>query len=168
PQVSDAVVVAREDSPGDKRLVAYVIRRDAESDSDLAASARSYLLQYLPEHMVPIAFVQLRAFPLTPNGKLDRKALPAPEGEAFARRAYEAPMGPVESALAAIWSELLGVEHVSRHDSFFALGGNSLLAVRMIDGLRRLKIHLDLHHLFSAASLSELTKSAIEYEETEL
>ncbi|OAQ22233.1 hypothetical protein K457DRAFT_1882607 [Linnemannia elongata AG-77] len=76
--------------------------------------------------------------PLTPNGKLDRRALPAPDDEAFARRTYESPQGEIETALARIWAELFKIEQISRHDSFFALGGHSLLAVQMIERLRRL------------------------------
>ncbi|WP_387696236.1 phosphopantetheine-binding protein, partial [Photorhabdus sp. RM157S] len=88
------------------------------------------------DYMVPAAFVRLDAFPLTPNGKLDRQALPVPDQNAFARKVYQAPQGEIETALATIWSELLEVEQISRHDSFFALGGHSLLAVRMIEHLR--------------------------------
>ena len=86
--------------------------------------------------MVPAAYVVLDRLPLTPNGKLDRGALPAPEDEAYARGAYEAPLGEVEETLAAIWSDLLGVERVGRHDNFFELGGHSLLAVRMISRMQ--------------------------------
>ncbi|WP_340622360.1 phosphopantetheine-binding protein [Xenorhabdus siamensis] len=103
----------------------------------MANSLRAHLSAVLPDYMVPTAFVRLDAFPLTPNGKLDRRALPAPDEEAFARQVYEAPQGETETTLAAIWRELLGIEQISRHDSFFALGGHSLLAVRMIERLRQ-------------------------------
>lgn len=168
PLVDDAVVILREDAAGDERLVAYLLRDDSEIVPDLALSLRSFLTERLPEYMIPAAFVPLLAFPLTLNGKLDRGALPPPEDTAFARQAYEAPVGPIEAALATLWSEVLGVEGISRHDSFVALGGNSLLAVRLVDGLQRFNIHLDLHRLLSAASLSELSQSATEYEEIEL
>ncbi|KAG0323428.1 hypothetical protein BGZ97_004058, partial [Linnemannia gamsii] len=138
PQVREATVLALgEDS--EKRLIAYVV---AEPDEQLASTLRAHLTTRLPEYMMPAAFVRLDALPLTPNGKLDRRALPAPDDEAFARQTYEAPEGEIETTLAAIWSELLGLERVSRHDSFFALGGHSLLAVQMIERLRRLGLKL--------------------------
>jgi amino acid adenylation domain-containing protein len=129
PDVREAVVMARDDGHGGLRLVAYVV-----GDAD-AGTLRQFLSGRLPEYMVPAAFVALTSLPLTPNGKLDRRALPAPDGEAFAREAYEAPQGGVEEMMAAIWSELLGVSQISRHDSFFALGGNSLLAIKLINKL---------------------------------
>ncbi len=131
PAVREAVVLALGDG-ADKRLVAYVV---AEHDEQLIGAIRAHLSTRLPDYMVPAAFVALDAFPLTPNGKLDRRALPAPDENAFAREAYEAPRGEVETAVAAIWSELLGAERVGRHDSFFALGGHSLLAMRLAAAL---------------------------------
>ncbi|EQB97863.1 hypothetical protein B738_28397, partial [Photorhabdus temperata subsp. temperata M1021] len=122
PAVREAAVLALGDGP-DKRLVAYVA---AAAEDGLVNSLRTRLSALLPDYMVPAAFVRLEAFPLTPNGKLDRRALPAPDEAAFARQAYEAPQGETEAALAAIWRELLGIEHISRHDNFFALGGHSL------------------------------------------
>ncbi|MBN5132552.1 amino acid adenylation domain-containing protein, partial [Stenotrophomonas maltophilia] len=108
--VGEAVVIAREDTPGDKRLVGYLVAQ-AEHAPD-AASLRQQLQKSLPEYMVPSAFVQLAALPLTPNGKLDRAALPPPDQAAVASQAYEAPVGDVEQAIAAIWQELLGLERV--------------------------------------------------------
>ena len=112
PAVREAVVVAREETAGDKRLVAYVTTDEARRRRSLVATLRQHLAEQLPEYMVPAAFVRLEALPLTPNGKLDRKALPAPDGEAVVQRAYEAPQGEVEETLAALWRELLGVERV--------------------------------------------------------
>ena len=126
--VREPVVVAREDSSGDKRLVAYYV-----SDVNIAPEAlRAHLLAKLPEYMVPAAFVRLDLMPLTHNGKLDRKALPAPDSRAYALDAYEAPAGPVEEKLARIWAGLLRLDRISRNANFFDLGGHSLLAVRML------------------------------------
>ncbi|HEV7367535.1 amino acid adenylation domain-containing protein, partial [Arenibaculum sp.] len=150
PGVREAVVLAREDQPGEKRLVAYTT-----GETDLA-SLRRHLSSTLPEHMVPAAYVRLDALPLTPNGKLDRKALPAPDGDAFTVQAYEAPSGPVEEALARIWAEVLGLERVGRHDDFFDLGGHSLLAVRVLERMRREGLHGDVRMLFAAPTLSGL------------
>ncbi len=155
PAVSESVVLALGQGQ-DKRLVAYVV---APADEGLANSLRSHLSAILPDYMVPTAFVRLDAFPLTPNGKLDRRALPAPDGEAFARQVYEAPQGKTEIALATIWRDLLGIERISRHDSFFALGGHSLLAVRMIERLRHLGLTLAVRDLFQSPVLSELSQT---------
>ncbi|SCX72481.1 amino acid adenylation domain-containing protein, partial [Pseudomonas sp. NFACC32-1] len=152
--VREAVVIAREDEPGDKRLVAYVLSRDGVALS--AAQLRGELLGSLADYMVPSAFVMLDAFPLTTNGKLDRKALPAPDSQAYARRSYEAPVGQVETTLAALWAELLGVEQVGRHDRFFELGGHSLLAVKLIERMRQLDLDPDVRVLFGQPTLATL------------
>ncbi|WP_339367599.1 amino acid adenylation domain-containing protein, partial [Photorhabdus luminescens] len=149
PAVSEAVVLALDDGQ-DKRLVAYVA---AEADEALVNRLHTHLSMVLPDYMVPAAFVRLDAFPLTPNGKLDQRALPAPGEEDFARQVYAAPSGEMETTLAAIWRELLGVERISRYDNFFALGGHSLLAVRMINRITALGIELPLSTLFTFPSL---------------
>ncbi|WP_235570028.1 non-ribosomal peptide synthetase, partial [Lysobacter sp. Root916] len=132
--VREAVVLAREDEPGDKRLVAYLT---ADTGADLSvAELRTRLSAQLPDYMVPSAFVVLDAFPLTPNGKLDRKALPAPDATSLMRREYEAPQGEIEQELAEVWQSLLNIEQVGRHDHFFELGGHSLLVVAMTTRLR--------------------------------
>ncbi|MCF7696854.1 amino acid adenylation domain-containing protein [Mycetohabitans sp. B2] len=154
-QVREAVVLALGDD-SKKRLVAYVV---AEANDALSGTLRAHVSASLPEYMVPSAFVRLNTLPLTPNGKLDRRALPAPDAEAFAHQAYEAPQGKLETTLAQIWSELLGVEHVGRHDSFFALGGHSLLAVQMIERLRRLDLTVSVRTLFNTPTLSKLAQS---------
>jgi thioesterase domain-containing protein len=128
--VREAVVIAREDVPGDKRLVAYLVAD--HPPTDLVGELRTLLRASLPEYMVPAAFVLLEALPLTPNGKLDRKALAAPDAAAYAARGYEAPVGDIETALAQIWCDVLKLERVGRHDHFFELGGHSLLIVRLI------------------------------------
>ena len=101
--VAQSVVLAREDTPGDKRLVAYVAAPQAAAD--LGEQLRAHIRASLPEHMMPSAFVVLEKLPLTPNGKVDRKALPAPDGAVYARRGYEAPRGEVEEKLAGIWDD---------------------------------------------------------------
>ncbi len=150
--VRDAVVIAREDQPGDKRLVAYVI---AERELG-AAELRDHLLLSLADYMVPSAFVLLDTFPLTTNGKLDRKALPAPDADALARRGYAAPQGAVETAIAAIWQELLKLDKVGRDDNFFELGGHSLLAVKLIERMRQVDLSADVRVLFGQPTLAAL------------
>ncbi|MGR9404813.1 non-ribosomal peptide synthase/polyketide synthase (plasmid) [Rhizobium leguminosarum] len=162
--VREAVVVARQDRAGDKRLVAYVVAKttDGSAEADgagLAASLRAHLGGLLPDYMVPSAFVRLEALPLTVNGKLDRKALPVPDDDAYARRAYEAPQGEIETLLAGIWAELLGVERVGRHDNFFELGGHSLLAVQMMERLRRLSLGVEVRTVFAKPMLADLAAS---------
>jgi thioesterase domain-containing protein/aryl carrier-like protein len=105
---------------------------------------------------VPAAYVVLPALPLTANGKLDRKALPAPEGDAFAQRAYEAPHGEIERALAEIWCELLNLERVGRRDNFFELGGHSLRVTHLVAAARRRGLIMDLRQVFDAATLKDL------------
>jgi amino acid adenylation domain-containing protein len=151
--VREARVVVREDDTGDLRLVAYVVG-DAE-----AGVLREHLLRGLPEYMVPAAYVRLEALPVTPNGKLDRKALPAPEGDAYARRGYEAPVGETEQALAEIWSELLGVGRMGRWDNFFELGGHSLLIVKLIERMRRRDLHVEVGTLFMKPTIADLAEA---------
>ncbi len=124
PGVAQAVVLAREDAPGDLRLVAYLTGPAAEP------ALRAALMAELPEHMVPAHFVTLDTMPLTPNRKVDRKALPAPQARTVTPAAFDAPVEGVEAQLAAIWQRVLGVPKVGAKDNFFALGGHSLLAVQ--------------------------------------
>ncbi|CAM8849983.1 non-ribosomal peptide synthetase [Burkholderia pseudomallei] len=138
----------------EKSLVAYYT-----GDADVVA-LRAQAAQHLPSYMVPSAYVRLDAWPLTPNGKLDRRALPAPADDAYARAEYEAPRGAKEEALAAIWRELLHVERVSRHDNFFELGGHSLLAIGVIERMRREGLHTDVRSIFNAQTLSDLAARA--------
>jgi amino acid adenylation domain-containing protein len=153
--VSDAVVVAREDTPGSPQLVAYYVATGGEALH--AGQLRAHLAERLPEYMVPAAYVRLEALPLTANGKLDRKALPAADRDAFATRDFEPPQGETETLLAAIWADVLKVERVGREDNFFALGGHSLLATRVITRVRqRLGVELALRGLFETATLAGL------------
>jgi hypothetical protein len=136
PGVREAVVVAREDAPGDVRLVAYYTARP-DATAPEAESLRPHLAASLPEYMVPAAYVRLEALPLNANGKLDGNALPAPKLRAFSAHEYEPPRGETEQRLARIWAELLRVERVGRHDNFFELGGHSLLGIRMLSRLQQ-------------------------------
>ena len=161
PQVREAVVIAREDTPGDKRLVAYytVEERSEGSEGVEAEALRAYVAERLPEYMVPAAYVRMESLPLTPNGKLDRKALPAPDSDAYARQRYEAPEGEMETAMAGIWAEVLKLERVGRRDNFFELGGHSLLAVRVLSRVQsQLGKQMKLTDLFVYPVLAELVR----------
>jgi amino acid adenylation domain-containing protein len=133
PGIREAAVVAREDAPGDRRLVAYVVAGQGAAPD--AAELRAHLAGRLPVYMVPGAFVVLESLPLTPSGKLDRRALPAPE-QGPAEDQYVAPRTPIEETLAGIWREVLGLERVGVRDRFFELGGHSLLATRVVSRIR--------------------------------
>lgn len=156
PAVNQSVVVAREDQPGDRRLVAYVVAR--QQSPPTSSDLRAFLKQKLPNYMVPSAFVGLDALPLTPNGKINRKALPEPDqSRPQLADAYTAPAGPVEEMLADVWQEILGLDKIGVHDNFFELGGHSLLATRVVSQLRyNYDIDIPLHHLFEAPTISEL------------
>jgi amino acid adenylation domain-containing protein/FkbM family methyltransferase len=151
--VAQSVVVAREDQPGEKRLVGYVVA-SAGSSID-AAKLRSYLGRSLPEYMVPAAYVELEKLPLSPNGKLDRKKLPAPEWKS---KEYEAPVGETEIQIAEVFAEVLKLERVGREDNFFELGGHSLLATQVVSQIRqRLSVELPLRMLFEVPTVMGLT-----------
>jgi len=157
--VRDAVVEARVDAAGDRRLAAYWVGPDEVEVERL----RAHLLERLPEHMVPAAYVRLERLPLTPNGKVDRAALPAPDGDAYARRGYEAPAGETEAALAEIWAEVLGVERVGRWDDFFELGGHSLLASRLVARVQQLlEVDLELSDVFERPVMSLLAQQVLD------
>jgi amino acid adenylation domain-containing protein len=159
PGVREAVVLAREDQPGDKRLVAYLAWQDAEATAPDIEALGAHLREALPEYMVPAAYVAMPAFPLTANGKLDRKALPAPDAGAYVAQAYEPPRGELESTLARTWAEVLGLERVGRHDNFFALGGHSLLVLKAIGLLRQVGLKLSVTELFDHPSVEALAAS---------
>ena len=160
PAVREAIVLALGEGH-DKRLVAYLVAQtDAGNDLTLVGEWRRYLAAGLPDYMVPAAFVRLEAFPLTVNGKIDRKALPVPDDQAFASQPYAAPVGEVEIALAALWSELLGVERIGRHDHFFELGGHSLIAIRLLGRVGQLfDVALPLVSLFNQPTLADLANT---------
>jgi amino acid adenylation domain-containing protein/non-ribosomal peptide synthase protein (TIGR01720 family) len=164
PAVRHAVVVARADGPerprsgnhGDKRLVGYVVA--AEGEAPTSAKLREYLRQHLPEHMVPPVVVVLDALPLTSNGKVDRRALPAPEVRP--EEGYVAPRGPTEEILAKIWADVLRQPRVGRHDNFFELGGDSIICIQIVARAHQAGLHLTPRHLFRHQSVAELAAVA--------
>jgi thioesterase domain-containing protein len=156
PGVKQAVVLVREDVPGDQRLVAYLMAESEPDSSELRALARSRL----PEYMVPSAWVTLETFPLTPNRKVDRKALPAPEGSAVeSGTEFVAPRTPYEEALTEIWVEVLGLEQVGVRDNFFEIGGHSLLALRLRASMeKKFNQEIPLAILFIAPTIEQLAE----------
>ncbi|HET9358753.1 MAG TPA: amino acid adenylation domain-containing protein [Vicinamibacterales bacterium] len=163
PALRDAVVVVREDAPGQARLVAYTV---AHAQSPDVSEVRNYLKASLPDYMVPSAFVALDALPLTPNGKVDRRALPDPSPERPATpESLVAARSPQEEIISGIWAEVLGIERVGVHDDFFEFGGHSLLATQVMSRVRNaFQVELPLRVLFEAptiAGLSEKLTAAI-------
>lgn len=155
PAVSAAVVVAREDVPGDVRLVGYVVCDDG---ADHSSEFRQTLQARLPPYMVPSAFITLRVLPLTPNGKLDRNALPVPDLQGD-ERSYVAPRSKEEKVLAEIWAEVLRVDRVGVTDDFFELGGHSLLATQVVALTReRAAAEIPVRAVFQAPTLAELAE----------
>ncbi|CUS39185.1 non-ribosomal peptide synthetase [Candidatus Nitrospira nitrificans] len=158
-QVREAVVAVREDRPGNKRLIAYVVNESSVRD---AAVIRSFTAETLPDYMVPAVVIFLDALPLTPNGKIDRKALPAPDdGEPLTQSGT--PRTAVEEILAGIWAEILGVKQVGVHDNFFELGGHSLLATQVVSRIRTsFQIELPLRSLFEAPTVEGLSSVIVQ------
>ncbi len=158
PEIGETAVLVREDTPGDKRLVAYLVPRIATNTwaSANADRLRTHLRSLLPEHMVPSAFVILGRLPLTPNGKLDRKALPAPGREDHTSLGQHSPQTHAEESLAKLWKELLKIDLVCRNDNFFDLGGNSLLAIRATSEVnRRFNAKVRVADLYQSSTLQE-------------
>jgi amino acid adenylation domain-containing protein/non-ribosomal peptide synthase protein (TIGR01720 family) len=154
PEVQATVALVREDQPGDKRMVAYIVPAQASvSASDL----RRYLQERVPDYMVPAHFVMLDALPVTPNGKLDRRALPAPEGvRPELDSAYQAPQGPLEQTLAKIWTQVLRIDQVGRHDNFFELGGDSILSIQIVAKASQAGLRVSPRHLFQYQTIAGL------------
>ncbi|XXY48923.1 amino acid adenylation domain-containing protein [Sorangium sp. So ce269] len=164
PAVREAVVLAREDVPGDKRLAAYVVPRDGAELS--AAELRGCLAEALPSYMVPAAFVVLEALPLTHSGKVDRRALPPPDaGRASAERAIVAPRTPAEETLVSVLQQVLNVGQVSLHDNFFDLGGDSILAIQVVNKAQRAGLKLLLRHILEHPTAAELAQAAAPVED---
>ena len=150
--VAQSAVLLREDRPDDKRLVAYWVSRSGDQNLNL----RDYLASRLPHYMIPSSFVCLASLPITPSGKLDRKALPAPERRSLDAE-YVAPRDAVEQSLADIWSEVLGIERIGIHDNFFAFGGHSLSATQVVARTCAvLRVDLPLRDLFNMPTIADL------------
>jgi hypothetical protein len=155
PAVSEAVVHAREDVPGDKRLVAYVVAKN-EIARDFVSQIRSFMQTSVPDYMVPFAFVVLDRLPKTPNGKLDRQALPVPDRRAY-EMAFTGPRDVIETRLAGIWEELLDVHPIGVTDNFFELGGDSLLGTHLFTRIEQeFARHLPVGTLFEAPTIEKL------------
>ncbi|MDH3601817.1 MAG: AMP-binding protein, partial [Candidatus Tectomicrobia bacterium] len=153
--VRDAVVLARQDRPGDKQLVAYMVLEEGQ-EKPPPERLREQLLQRLPDYMIPSAWVDLPALPLTPNGKIDRRALPAPETPTGRSEAV-APRDAVEEALADIWQDVFARDQVGIHDNFFDLGGHSLMATHIHTKIRQFfQVDVRLRDLFQALTIAEL------------
>lgn len=160
-QVQEAVVVARQDLPGDKRLVAYV-RPKGEPPS--LESLRDQVRAELPDYMMPAAFIIVEQFPVTPNGKMDRNALPKPDWN-IENRAFVGPRTPVEKVLAAVWSEVLGIERIGLNDDFLELGGHSLLAIQLVSRLREaFMTDIPLRTLMQAPTIGRFAEAILSVE----
>lgn len=157
PDIKEAVLMVREDNPGDKRLCAYVIKQELnELDT---GSLNTFLKETLPDYMLPNAYVFLADMPLTANGKLDRKSLPAPDLDTHRQKHYVAPRTETEIILADVWAEVLGLEKVGIEDNFFDLGGHSLIATQLVSRLcKRFKIDLPLRTLFETGTVEKLAE----------
>jgi acyl carrier protein len=155
--IKQGVVAVREERPGDTRLVAYYV---SKPDRDIVTTElRSHLRAKLPDYMIPQHFVELELMPLTPAGKVDRKALPKPEADGSLEQGYVAPRTQVEKVLAKIWGEVLGLERVGVHDNFFELGGHSLLATQVMSRAHdNFEMELPLLRLFETPTIAGLTE----------
>ena len=155
PAVREAIVIATEVAPDDKRLVAYVVTaRSGASGSDL----REYLRRRLPEYMVPVTFMEVAEFPLTSSGKIDRRALPAPDGLGV-EQDYQAPRTQTEELLSGLYASVLRVPRVGVHDNFFELGGHSLLATQLMSRVREaFGVELPLRELFARPTVAGLAE----------
>ncbi|MEH2355882.1 non-ribosomal peptide synthetase [Nostoc sp.] len=173
--IQASCVVVREDTPGDKRLVAYIVPQPEQTCTERSRSTisisevRDFLKEKLPEYMVPSAIVILDTLPLSPNRKLDRRALPAPDLHNQLSDRYVAPRNPIEEILSLIWAQVLKVERVGIHDNFFELGGHSLLATQLVSRVRTsLKIELPLRSLFAAPTIAELSQKIQQLQQHDL
>jgi amino acid adenylation domain-containing protein len=158
PAVKQALVLAREDARGEKQLVAYVVRQREPAATPEAL--REWLKQQLPDYMVPAALLPLAKIPLTPNGKIDRDALPTPEQAQAQSHVYLAPCTPTEIAVASIWSDVLRRERISLHDNFFDLGGHSLMATQIVSRIREhFHVELAMRTLFERPTIHGVSQA---------
>lgn len=156
PQVQKTVVILREDQPGNKRLVAYVVSDTKSIDT---SELRRFLSEKLPDYMIPSAFVQMEVLPLTPNGKSDRRALPPPDASVDSTVTFVLPRTSTEKILVPIWAEILNLEKLGIYDNFFELGGHSLLATQLISRIRgTFSVDIALRHLFEFPTVAELAE----------
>jgi amino acid adenylation domain-containing protein/non-ribosomal peptide synthase protein (TIGR01720 family) len=156
-QVREAVVVVQEDGNGEKRLVAYVVTEFEPDAGELAGRLRAYLASTLPEYMVPAAYVRLEKMPLTPNGKLDRKALPDPDKVRMeVGQKFQAPRTQVEKMLCEIWEKVLGLNRVGVKDNFFEVGGDSILCVQIVARAREAGLQMTVQQMFRYQTVAEL------------
>ncbi len=164
PAVRETAVIAREEQRDNKRLVAYVVFD--QNAAILTTELRSFLKEKLPDYMIPSAFVALDSLPLTPSGKVDRMALPAPDSERpGAENSYVSPRTPIEKVLAGIWCEIFGLNRVGVHDNFFELGGHSLLATQVMSRLRKVfEVEIPLRTLFESPTVEELAFALLQRE----
>jgi acyl carrier protein len=162
PQVRECAAVVREDAPNERRLVAYFVAADGADVS--GGGLRAFLKESLPDQMIPSAFVRLDALPLSPNGKVNRRALPAPDLTGRDQEGgYVAPQGVTEETIAGIWQRVLGVERVGAEDNFFALGGHSLLATQIISRVAdACGVRLPLRSIFETPTVAGLAAAAAE------
>jgi amino acid adenylation domain-containing protein len=158
PTIAQATVIIREDLPGDRRLVAYLVADPQSSAAPIPSELRQFLQQKVPDYFLPAAMVILPALPLTPNGKIDRKALPAPDSASFQlQTSFVPPTTPTEISLAQIWIQVLRIEQVGINDDFFELGGHSLLATQVISRARpAFPIDIPLQFLFEQPTIAGL------------
>ncbi|MFK8103154.1 MAG: non-ribosomal peptide synthase/polyketide synthase, partial [Saprospiraceae bacterium] len=156
PMLQEVVVLAKEAAGGGKMLVAYFTKHP-DQESINQTEIRDYLKERLPEYMVPNMMMELEEMPLTPNGKVDKKALPHPDPSMLPTEAYVAPRNPLEEQLATIWSDLLQVQQIGVYDNFFELGGHSLLATRVISAIEQaLSLRIEIKHLFAFPTIATL------------
>jgi amino acid adenylation domain-containing protein len=159
PNVRQAVVVAREDSPGDTRLVAYIVPYAGQHVA--REDIQQLVARQVPSYMMPSAFVELDVLPQTPNGKVDRRALPQPDyGQRAREQAFSAPGNSLQAEVASCWSQVLGIEQIGIHDNFFSLGGHSLLAMQIASRLRtKLQVEVPLRSFFEAPTVAQLSEA---------
>ncbi len=157
PDVLEAAVIVREDSAGEKRLVAYIV---SKTNTNLGFKLRGYLKEKLPEYMVPATFVMMDSMPLTPNGKIDRRALPAPSQERPPlEQVFVAPRNPTEQKLVQIWSQILDIQSIGIHDNFFDLGGHSLFVAKMVFQLEEVfQVKLPLSRFFESPTIDGIAR----------